>query len=83
MCSLGRNRPTLQALDAVQHFLQANEFWSNFAVFEAVDFVKSVRKHYTDSDFELNFNRKAELDVLVTTVSKETTFLKKMKAARS
>jgi hypothetical protein len=74
--------PCAEAINDVEEFMHNNEFWSHFSVFEANDFVKSVRKHFTDSDFTANFSKKVQLEILVTKVDKETTSLKRMQSAR-
>jgi hypothetical protein len=74
--------PCAQAISEVEEFLHNNEFWSHFAVLEASDFVKAVKKHFTDSDFATNFDKKNTLETLVTKVDKETSSLKRMQSAR-
>jgi hypothetical protein len=74
--------PLNDALHSVELFLQSNDFWNNFAVFEPVVFVKSVRKHFTDEDFKANVSKKHELELLVARIERETVLLKKMHAAR-
>lgn len=69
-------------MNDVEVFLNSTDFWSHFLVYEATDFVKSVKKHFTDSDFTEQISKKTTLDALVSKVDKETSNLKKMQNAR-
>jgi hypothetical protein len=71
------------AMFKMDEFFKTNTFWQSFGVIEATDFIKAARKEYGEDAFSVQFARKAELEVLILSVVRETTFLKKMKAARA
>jgi hypothetical protein len=75
--------PLFAAMAKVDEFFKSNVFWQSFGVVEAPDFMKAARKEFGEDAFAVQYARKSELEVLVGIVQKETTFLKKMKAARS